>query len=315
MAGVGAGFFSNPFGRLLRLGCNCKESSWQRDNMPSIIRTYQHAMYTIVKHDGMSALQKGFGTGVVVPVSCQWHETGYIPTGQINYGLLRDDQNNTLFLKTVCSLVLWVAGCLVAWWGVPLQLVKTQLMSYSSRKIAVGKTQHGHPGTLKAFKRYIQGEGNGFLWFMERGSRHDDQKLNRVRVANSVFCCGGKSGMDNNGDVFPAVKSILSSFVASKHRRAVLKTIVIDADGRHYDATLQPSHWTGVRPWACTTTGYSGLRAQNKKKNNAYGGAARVLQGHGGGPFIPAARPHHTVLLLVFWDMLKDLQKTMNMYI
>lgn len=47
--------------------------------------------------------------------------------------------------------------------GSPLQLVKTQLMSYSSEKIAVG-TQHAHPGTLFAIKKIFRKNGIFGLW-------------------------------------------------------------------------------------------------------------------------------------------------------
>lgn len=50
-----------------------------------------------------------------------------------------------------------------AFFGSPLQLVKTQLMSHSSKAIAVG-TQHEHSGMMYAVKKIYVKNGLSGLW-------------------------------------------------------------------------------------------------------------------------------------------------------
>lgn len=78
-----------------------------------------------------------------------------------NHGLLRDEQNNTKFLNSL--LFGCISGMSGAFFGSPLQLVKTQLMSYSSDKIAVG-TQHAHNGMFFALSKIYKKNGLSGLW-------------------------------------------------------------------------------------------------------------------------------------------------------
>lgn len=78
-----------------------------------------------------------------------------------DYGLLRDEKKNTKFANSLA--VGAIAGMLGAFFGSPLQLIKTQLMSYSSEKIAVG-TQHGHGGAWYAVMKIYRKNGLGGLW-------------------------------------------------------------------------------------------------------------------------------------------------------
>lgn len=78
-----------------------------------------------------------------------------------NYGLLRDENGKT---QVTNSLVFGsISGMCGAFFGSPLQLVKTQLMSYSSEKIAVG-TQHAHRGLTYAMKKIYKENGLAGLW-------------------------------------------------------------------------------------------------------------------------------------------------------
>lgn len=78
-----------------------------------------------------------------------------------NFGLLRDEERNTKFVN---SLVVGAfSGMLGAFFGSPLQLIKTQIMSYSSEKIAVG-TQHAHTGFTYAIMKIYKKNGLTGLW-------------------------------------------------------------------------------------------------------------------------------------------------------
>lgn len=58
LAGVAAGFFSNPFD-VVKTRMQLQGELRARGQHAVHYRNIPHAMYTIVKHDGLSALQKG----------------------------------------------------------------------------------------------------------------------------------------------------------------------------------------------------------------------------------------------------------------
>lgn len=58
LAGVGAGIFSNPFD-VVKTRMQLQGELRARGQHAVYYKSIPHAMYTIVKHDGLSALQKG----------------------------------------------------------------------------------------------------------------------------------------------------------------------------------------------------------------------------------------------------------------
>lgn len=58
MAGVGAGFFSNPFD-VVKTRMQLQGELRAKGQHAVHYKNIPHAMYTIVKHDGVIALQKG----------------------------------------------------------------------------------------------------------------------------------------------------------------------------------------------------------------------------------------------------------------
>lgn len=78
-----------------------------------------------------------------------------------NYGLLRDKNGQTQFANSLFFGAF--SGSVGALCGSPLQLIKTQLMSYSSEKIAVG-TQHKHRGLGYALSTIYRKNGLSGLW-------------------------------------------------------------------------------------------------------------------------------------------------------
>lgn len=96
-----------------------------------------------------------------------------------NYGLLRDERGNTMFLNSL--LFGAISGTCGAFFGSPLQLVKTQLMSYSSEKIAVG-TQHAHKGLWYALSKIYRRNGLLGLW---RGA-HGMMMRNSIGSASQI---------------------------------------------------------------------------------------------------------------------------------
>ncbi|XP_075969956.1 solute carrier family 25 member 35-like [Anticarsia gemmatalis] len=211
-----------------------------------------------------------------------------------NMGLLRDEKNNTKFVNSL--VVGSISGMCGAFFGSPLQLVKTQLMSYSSEKIAVG-TQHAHPGMMYAFQKIYTKNGLSGLWRGAHGMMIRNSIGSASQIASFAVC---KEWMDDN-NMFQQSK-YLSAFVAS-NIGALVKTVwltpmdvimtrlynqAVDANGRGLI-------YTGIVDCAKKITRTEGLLAFYK----------------GMGPSYLRQAPH-TVLLLVFWDMLKDLQKSIE---
>ncbi|XP_038215240.1 solute carrier family 25 member 35-like [Zerene cesonia] len=209
-----------------------------------------------------------------------------------NYGILRDEKHNTKFANSFAvGCISGMCGGLV---GSPLQLVKTQLMSYSSKKIAVG-TQHGHPGMMHALSRIYMKNGLLGLWRGAHGMMMRNSVGSASQIAAFSVC---KEWMDNN-NMFQQSK-YLSAFMAS-NIGAITKTLTLTPMdvimtrlyNQAIDAQGRGLFYEGI--WDCA------------KKITKTEGILAFYKGVGPSYFRQAP---HTVLLLVFWDMLKDLQKS-----
>lgn len=292
LAGVGAGFFSNPFD-VVKTRMQLQGELRAKGQHAVHYKNIPHAMYAIVKHDGFSALQKGLVPALWFQLVVNGVRLGIYQQVD-NFGLLRDEQNNTKFLN---SLVFGsVSGMCGAMFGSPLQLVKTQLMSYSSQKIAVG-TQHAHPGMMFAIQKIYRKNGFYGLWRGAHGMMIRNSIGSASQIATFAVC---KEWIENN-HMFQQYK-YLPAFIAS-NIGALIKTVwltpmdvtmtrlynqAVDAEGRGL-------LYTGIVDCARKITKTEGLLAFYK----------------GIGPSYLRQAPH-TVLLLVFWDMLKDLQKAVE---
>ncbi|XP_063530875.1 solute carrier family 25 member 35-like isoform X2 [Cydia strobilella] len=290
IAGVGAAIFSNPFD-VVKTRMQLQGELRARSQHAVHYRNIPHAMYTIVKHDGVTALQKGLVPALWFQLVVNGVRLGIYQQAD-NQGLLRDEKNNTKFTN---SLVMGAfAGMIGAFFGSPLQLVKTQLMSYSSEKIAVG-TQHAHTGMTYAMRKIYKKNGLGGLWRGAHGMMIRNSIGSATQIASYAVC---KEWMDDN-DMFQQSK-YLSAFVAS-NIGAVVKTISL---------TPMDVIMTRLYNQAVDVNGqgllYSGIVDCAKKITKAEGLLAFYK---GMGPSYLRQAPH-TVLLLVFWDMLKDFQKS-----
>ncbi|KAI5641718.1 mitochondrial carrier protein domain-containing protein [Phthorimaea operculella] len=292
LAGVGAGFFSNPFD-VVKTRMQLQGELQARGKHAVHYRNIPHAMYTIVKHDGVSALQKGLIPALWFQMVVNGVRLGIYQHAD-DYGLLRDEHGNTKFTNSlIFGAIAGMAGGLC---GSPLQLVKTQLMSYSSEKIAVG-TQHAHPGMVAAMMKIFKKDGVMGLW---RGA-HGMMLRNSTGSASQIATYAvSKEWMNDNG-LFQQSK-YLSAFVASNFG-AMVKTV-----------TLNPMDviMTRVYNQAVDSKGrgvlYSGIADCARKIAKTEGLLAFYK---GMGPSYLRQAPH-TVLLLVFWDMLKDARKSLE---
>ncbi|CAB3221408.1 unnamed protein product [Arctia plantaginis] len=292
LAGVGAGFFSNPFD-VVKTRMQLQGELRSKGQHAVHYKNIPHAMYTIVKHDGIAALQKGLVPALWFQLVVNGVRLGIYQQSD-SFGLLRDEENNTKFINSL--IVGSISGLCGAMLGSPLQLVKTQLMSYSSKKIAVG-TQHAHPGMMYAIQKIYSNNGLTGLWRGAHGMMLRNSIGSASQIASFAVC---KEWMDNN-NMFQQSK-YLSTFLAS-NIGALVKTVwltpmdvimtrlynqAVDANGRGL-------LYTGLMDCARKITKSEGLLAFYK----------------GMGPSYLRQAPH-TVLLLVFWDMLKDLQKSIE---
>ncbi|XP_049867554.1 solute carrier family 25 member 35-like isoform X2 [Pectinophora gossypiella] len=290
LAGVGAGFFSNPFD-VVKTRMQLQGELRARGQHAVHYRNIPHAMYTIVKHDGIAALQKG-----LVPALCfQWVVNGVrlgIYQQADNHGYLRDEKGNTKFSNSLFFGA--ISGMAGAFFGSPLQLIKTQLMSYSSKEIAVG-TQHAHSGMMYAIRRIYEKNGLGGLWRGAHGMMIRNSIGSASQIASFALC---KEWMNAN-DMFQQSK-YLSSFVAS-NIGALVKTVALTPMdvimtrlyNQSVDAEGRGMLYSGIADCARKITRTEGLLAFYK----------------GMGPSYFRQAPH-TVLLLVFWDMLKDIHNS-----
>lgn len=293
LAGVGAGFFSNPFD-VVKTRMQLQGELRARGQHAVHYKNIPHAMYIIVKHDGISALQKGLVPALWFQLVVNGVRLGIYQQAD-NYGLLRDDKKNTKFMNSLFfGSIAGMCGGLV---GSPLQLIKTQLMSYSSKKIAVG-TQHGHPGTLYALSKIYNKNGFLGLWRGAHGMMIRNSIGSASQIASFAVC---KEWMDNN-NLFQQSK-YLSAFLAS-NIGAIVKTVTLTPMdvimtrlyNQGVDANGRGVLYSGIADCANKITKTEGLLAFYK----------------GIGPSYFRQAPH-TVLLLVFWDILKDLQKSTTM--
>ncbi|KAL0842417.1 hypothetical protein ABMA28_014526 [Loxostege sticticalis] len=290
MAGVAAGFFSNPFD-VVKTRMQLQGELRARGQHAVHYKNIPHAMYTIVKHDGVAALQKGLVPALWFQLVVNGVRLGIYQHAD-DFGLLRDEKGNTLFVNSLFFGS--ISGMCGAFFGSPLQLVKTQLMSYSSEKIAVG-TQHAHSGLTYAMRKIYRKNGLGGLWRGAHGMMIRNSIGSASQIAAYAVC---KEWMDDN-NMFQQSK-YLSAFVAS-NIGAVVKTIALTPMdvimtrlyNQSVDAEGRGQLYSGIVDCARKITKTEGLLAFYK----------------GMGPSYLRQAPH-TVLLLVFWDMLKDVQKS-----
>ncbi|CAH0604955.1 unnamed protein product [Chrysodeixis includens] len=294
VAGVGAGFFSNPFD-VVKTRMQLQGELRAKGKHAVHYRNIPHAMYTIVKHDGVTALQKGLVPALWFQLVVNGVRLGIYQHAD-DFGLLRDEHNNTKFVNSLFFGC--ISGMCGGLCGSPLQLVKTQLMSYSSEKIAVG-TQHAHTGMVYAMQKIYNKNGLAGLWRGAHGMMLRNSIGSAAQIASFAVC---KEWMDDN-NVFQQSK-YMSSFMASN----------IGALGKTVFLTPMDVIMTRLYNQAIDANGrgvlYSGIIDCAKKITQSEGLLAFYK---GIGPSYLRQAPH-TVLLLVFWDMLKDLQKNIELH-
>lgn len=123
-------------------------------------RGFFHALFTIVKTDGLLALQKGLLPSVLHQIFMNGFRLGGFH--------IAEEKKLNLNAKGEVSLartaaIAGVMGAVTAYTGSPFFLLKVQLQSKSSESIAVG-TQHDVRGVIPEFKKLYIAHGVKGLW-------------------------------------------------------------------------------------------------------------------------------------------------------
>ncbi|KAK2702008.1 hypothetical protein QYM36_019394 [Artemia franciscana] len=134
-----------------------------------------HAIFQIAKVEGILALQKGLVPALWYQLCMNGSRLGTFHFFE-DKGFVRRPDGTASPAKTILAGL--VAGCVGAFFGSPLYLVKTQLQSHSNASIAVGY-QHDHNGMRDAVSSIYKQHGIKGLW---RGSL---SSLPRVSVGSA----------------------------------------------------------------------------------------------------------------------------------
>jgi len=159
MAACGACLFTNPL-EVAKTRMQLQGELAERGRYTLYYRNVVHAFYTIYKVDGLKSLQKGL-------VPALWYQ--FVMSGVrlgiyqcfLNSGKIHDFDGKITAWKSILAGA--TAGCCGAFCGSPMYMLKIQLQSKASVKIAVGY-QHDHSQMSKAFRTIYQKEGILGLW-------------------------------------------------------------------------------------------------------------------------------------------------------
>ncbi|KAJ0180759.1 hypothetical protein K1T71_004163 [Dendrolimus kikuchii] len=154
IAGVGAGFFSNPFD-VVKTRMQLQGELRSKGQHAVHYKNIPHAMYTIVKHDGITALQKGLVPALWFQLVVNGVRLGVYRITE-RRGLTTDSRGRTSLFKGAAAA--GIGGALGSIAGTPFFLVKTRLQAQAARAIAVGH-QHRHAGTFGALADIYRNEG------------------------------------------------------------------------------------------------------------------------------------------------------------
>ncbi|KAL1137815.1 hypothetical protein AAG570_009511 [Ranatra chinensis] len=275
-AAMGSTLISNPL-EVIKVRLQLQGELKERGRYKIHYRGFFHALYTIAKTDGLSALQKGL-------VPSLWHQVAE----ERRWNVKANGEKS--LPKT--ALVAATLGGITAYTGSPFYLVKIQLQSQSSESIAVG-TQHQIRGTLHGLTSIYNQHGITGLWRGCVGSLPRRCIGSATQLTSFTIC---KDLLANN-DYFKIEKGYLNSLIASLIGGVIVTVVMnpldvisnrlynqgVDSSGR---GLLYSSYMDCVKKMY-KTEGIAGL----------YKGVI---------PMYLRTGPQ-TVLVLVFWDILKDM--------
>ncbi|KAL1428503.1 hypothetical protein MTO96_002875 [Rhipicephalus appendiculatus] len=218
LAACGAGFFTNPL-EVVKTRIQLQGELQARGHYTVHYRNVFHAFYAIGKHDGLRALQSGLSPAL-------WYQFFMNGTRLGAYHIMEDLQltkNKNGSVNVARSIAAGaVAGCVGAFVGSPLYLVKVQLQAQSATPIAVGY-QHNHESMLAAFLRIYRRDHVRGLW------RGVNAALLRVSTGSAVQLT-----------TFSKIKSQINHIAIFRDRPWFEALVASSASGLVVVATMTP---------------------------------------------------------------------------
>ncbi|RZC42729.1 solute carrier family 25 member 35 [Asbolus verrucosus] len=289
LAAMGASLFSNPFD-VLKTRMQLQGELKARGQHAVHYKNTLHAAYVIAKNEGIRGLQKGLGAALLMHSirnsvrlgSYQW---------LTNNGFVCDSKGQTIFYKSI--LASSFSGAAGAFCGSPLFLIKTQLQSQAAKTIAVGH-QHGHSGVVQAFKTIYLNHGIRGLW------RGGNATVLRAVVGSSAQLTSFAKTKDalKKYEIFQQF-TVLTAFVASIVGGVFQTLFMTPFDLVSTRLYNQP---TDAQGRGVLYRGIGDCFVKTCKSEGFFG----LYKGVGANYMRLAP---HGALCLVFWDILKDLQR------
>ncbi|XP_022918303.2 solute carrier family 25 member 35-like [Onthophagus taurus] len=292
LAAVGAGIFSNPL-EVIKIRMQLQGELQARGEHPVHYRNVFHATYTIAKHDGLQALQAGLVPALwfqFILNTCRLGGYDYV----IKKGYTKNERGETIFYKSV--LAGGLAGNVGAFVASPFFLVKTHLQGQAAEQIAFGY-QHHHAGMWSAFKKIftehgIQGLYRGSTSAIPRSFLGSTAQLTTFTYSKEI---SQKYKLLTN---YPLLETFMASMIS----------------GLFLSVMITPFDLVCIRLYN------QGVDSKGKGLlyNNFLDCFLKVSKSEGFWGFYKGIGPcylrlgPHTVLSLVFWDILKDVHKNID---
>lgn len=159
IAACGAGFFTNPL-EVVKTRMQLQGELQARGQHAIHYRNSFHAIKTIVKTDGVLAIQNGLVPALWYQLVMNGIRLGSYQT-MLNVGITKDKHGNVSFPKSIIAGA--CAGCMGASIGSPFYMIKTHMQSKAAKEIAVGH-QHPHESMLHGLRSVFQSYGFTGLW-------------------------------------------------------------------------------------------------------------------------------------------------------
>lgn len=289
-AAAGAAFFTNPMD-VVKVRFQLQGELKARGLYAVHYKNLFHAFFQIAKHDGFLALQKGLMPASLHQVILNGVRLGTYQVAEERGWTLAPDGSVKVINNIGVGLVAGGAG---AFLGSPILLVKTHIQSKSSQQIAVG-TQHQIDGMLKTLGKIygefgVKGLFRGAMGAVIRVMVGSSAQLTSFTIFKSYF---------KKHKIFSSKEdSIWNTFAASMIGGVFIAIFMAPFDTistRLYNQGVD-KHGKGL-----IYSSYLDCVKKTFKQEGIHGLYKGIL------PCYLRIGPH-TVLSLVFWDMLRGLQ-------
>ncbi|XP_068155233.1 solute carrier family 25 member 35-like [Drosophila tropicalis] len=176
VAAMGATVFTNPLD-VIKTRVQLQGELARRGTYVEPYKGVAQAFYTVLKNDGLLALQQGLVPSLCFRFVINSIRLGVYSIAIDNHWMHTKDGDVSYGLGLFWGALGGVTGSFA---GNPFFLIKTQLQSQTVDKIAVGRHRHSHSSMVDAIRTIFHNNGFFGLW---RGSM---ASIYRATVASSV---------------------------------------------------------------------------------------------------------------------------------